>query len=136
MRVEGQCHCGAIKYEAEVTPGSIAICHCSDCQMLTGSVFRANIAAPAEHFHILSGQPRLYIKTSDRGNRRVHAFCGDCGAPVYSCAPEHPTTYSLRLGALKQRFELGRPMRETWVKRRFDWIDEIDGASQCEGQPD
>jgi hypothetical protein len=26
MRVEGQCHCGAIAYDAEVEPGTIGIC--------------------------------------------------------------------------------------------------------------
>ena len=55
MRVDGQCHCGAITYEAEVEPDTIGICHCLDCQRLTGSAFRANILAPADSFRILTG---------------------------------------------------------------------------------
>ena len=42
--------CGAIAYEAQVEPGTIGICHCSDCQKLTGSAFRANVQAPAGSF--------------------------------------------------------------------------------------
>ena len=135
MKVEGRCHCNTIRYEAEVRMGSIGICHCDDCQMLTGSAFRVNIQTPAEHFHILSGTPRKYVKTGDSGVRRVHAFCENCGTPVYSCAVENPTVYSLRVGALRQRYELGRPLREIWTKRRLAWVDGLEGAEDCEGQP-
>jgi hypothetical protein len=78
MKVDGQCYCGAIAYEAE--PNSIGICHCLDCQRLTGSAFRANVPAPAEGFRILKGTPRQYIKTGDTGAKRVHAFCENCGS--------------------------------------------------------
>jgi hypothetical protein len=133
MKVEGACHCGKIAYEAEVQPGTIGVCHCGDCQTLTGSAFRANISAPAASFRLLRGEPRIYIKTADSGARRAHAFCPDCGAPIYACAVENPSSYSLRVGALKQRYELGRPAREIWTKRRLPWIAEM--ASGIEGQP-
>jgi hypothetical protein len=47
-KIDGHCHCGEIAFEAEVDPDALMICHCTDCQMITGSAFRANIAAPAE----------------------------------------------------------------------------------------
>ncbi len=134
MKVEGQCHCGAITYEAEVQPGTIAICHCGDCQRLGGSSFRTNIPAPAEHFRIVTGQPRQYVKVADSGVKRVHAFCENCGSPVYACAIENPASYTLRVGALKQRYELGVPAREIWTKRRFSWIPALSKV-QVEGQP-
>ncbi len=37
MKIEGRCHCGQITYEAVVDADKVAICHCSDCQLLTGS---------------------------------------------------------------------------------------------------
>jgi hypothetical protein len=57
MKIEGRCHCGKITYEAEVDPHMVSICHCADCQMLTGSVYRANVPAPAESFVLRTGQP-------------------------------------------------------------------------------
>ena len=135
MKVEGRCHCGAIAYEAEVKPGTINVCHCADCQMLTGSAFRANIQAPADTFRILQGEPRRYMKTGDTGAKRAHAFCADCGTPVYSSAPENPQTYSLRVGALKQRFELGSPQRQIWTKRRLPWVPLLSQVPEIEGQP-
>lgn len=135
MKVEGRCHCGAIAYEAEVKPDSINICHCADCQMLTGSAFRANVQAPAATFRILKGEPRRYVKTADSGAKRVHAFCASCGAPVYSAAFENPQTYSLRVGTLKQRHELGKPQRQIWTKRRLPWVPLVPGVAEIEGQP-
>ncbi|WP_277183165.1 GFA family protein [Caballeronia sp. BR00000012568055] len=134
MKVDGQCHCGAIKYEAEVEPGNVVICNCADCQRQSGSVFRANIPAPAGSFRIVSGMPRKYLKIADSGAKRIHAFCENCGGPVYACAAETPQTYSLRIGALTQRYELGSPSRQIWMKRRFSWLTELDDVPGCEGQ--
>ena len=103
--------------------------------MLTGSAFRATIQASADRFHLLAGKPNEYIKTADSGTRRVHAFCGSCGSPVYACAPEHPQSYSLRLGALEERDALGPPVREIWSRRRLPWMPRLDGVPEIEGQP-
>ncbi len=37
MQIDGQCHCGHVAYEAEIDPEQVGICHCTDCQALTGS---------------------------------------------------------------------------------------------------
>ena len=135
MKVDGQCHCGAIAYEAEVEADDIAVCHCLDCQRLSGSAFRANVLACADGFRILRGSPRRYVKTGDSGTRRVHAFCGACGSPIYSCATENPQAYTLRVGALNQRQELGRPKRQIWTKRRLPWVPAFEGVPEVDGQP-
>jgi hypothetical protein len=134
MRVHGRCHCGEITYEAEVEPGTGTVCHCLDCQRLTGSVFRANIRAPAASFR-MNGAPRSYVKVADSGARRVHAFCGNCGGPVYACDEHNPQWYSLRVGALDERDALGKPARQIWTKRRLPWVPRIDGVPEVEGQP-
>src|SRR5437764_8251001 len=103
--------------------------------MLTGSAFRANIAAAAERFRLLTGKPREYVKVADSGARRVHAFCANCGSPVYSCAPQNPQTYSLRLGALSERDALGRLARQIWTKRRLSWMPKLQGVPHTEAQP-
>ena len=103
MHVNGSCHCGRIRYEADVDPALVSACHCTDCQVLSGSPYRVSVRAPAATFKLTSGTPKTYVKTADSGNRRVHAFCADCGAPVYACAPADPPFYSLRVGGLQQR---------------------------------
>lgn len=70
MKVHGSCHCGDIRYEAEVDPAQVGICNCSDCQMLTGSAFRVSVPASSAGFRLLSGTPKVYVKTADSGTRR------------------------------------------------------------------
>jgi hypothetical protein len=86
---------------------------------LSGAPFRANILAPAAGFRILTGTPRTYVKSGDSGAQRIHAFCEDCGSPIYSCAVNEPPHYSLRRGALNQRAQLGRPTSQIWVSAGY-----------------
>lgn len=72
---------------------------------------------------------------ADSGERRVHAFCENCGSPAYSAAVESPQKYTLRVGALKQRHKLGRPVREIWTRRRFTWLPAIEQVEAFDGQP-
>jgi hypothetical protein len=58
MKIGGHCHSGEITFEAEVDPKALTICHRTDCQTLSGSAFRVNIPAPAEHFMLLTGSPK------------------------------------------------------------------------------
>ena len=124
MKIDGRCHCGRITFEAEVDPAALTICHCTDCQMLTGSAFRANIRAQAAHFVLRSGTPRSYVKTADSGNKRCHAFCGDCGTPVYACAVDNPDSYSLRVGTIAQRAAFS-PRRQVWRRSALNWVDAL-----------
>ena len=103
MKIDGRCHCGGISFEAEADPGAVTVCHCTDCRRLTGSAFRANVRVPVASFVLRGGPPKSYIKTAESGNKRRHAFCGDCGTPVYACAVENPDSYSLRHGTITQR---------------------------------
>jgi hypothetical protein len=127
MKIDGGCHCGKITYEAEVDAGKVAICHCTDCQQLTGSAFRVTAFAQDGDFHILSGEPRIYIKTTaDSGNPRVQAFCGDCGSHLYTTSVgEGPKVYGIRTGSAHQRREL-KPSRQAWTQSALDWLDKIE----------
>ena len=133
MKVDGGCHCGRIAYEAEVDPNAVGICHCTDCQTLTGSAYRVSVPAPAASFRLLRGQPKVYIKTSDSGSKRAHAFCADCGSPIYAAAPQDTPTYSLRVGALRQRAELP-PRRRIWCRSALPWSLDLSGLPERERQ--
>jgi hypothetical protein len=124
MKIDGHCHCGRIAFEAEVDPEAVALCHCADCQRLSGSPYRASIGAPAASFS-LRGEPKTYVKIADNGARRRQAFCGDCGAPIYSCAAENPETYNLRIGSITQRAALSPPRRQIWRRSALAWVDSL-----------
>jgi hypothetical protein len=133
MKVEGSCHCGDITFEAEIDPDAVRICHCTDCQTLTGSAYRVTVQTPVGGFLLRSGTPKTYIKIAESGNKRVHAFCPNCGTPLYSTDLHGPRAYGIRVGTLKQRREL-RPKRQIWYRSALPWITELLGVPHIEQQ--
>jgi hypothetical protein len=133
MKIDGACHCGNIRYEAEVDPQAVAICHCTDCQTLSGSAFRTVVPAKKENFRLLKGAPKTYVKTAESGNPRVQAFCPECGTPIYSAAPGDAPAFSLRVGTIRQRAEL-RPQKQLWSRSALEWLQELPGVKRLEKQ--
>ena len=124
MKIDGSCHCGQIAYEADIDPEQVEICHCTDCQTLSGSAFRIIVPAAADRF-LLTGSPKIYIKTAESGNKRLQAFCPTCGSSIYSAAAiEHPEIYNIRLATARQR-DLLPPKRQYWRKSALSWIDDV-----------
>lgn len=130
MFVSGSCHCKAIGFEAEVDSVSLMVCHCNDCQLLTGSAFRVTVPVKPENFKLLRGSPSVYLKIADSGSQRRHAFCGTCGTPVFRMPADNNPNYSLRVGTLDQKRELEAPRRQIWTERRLPWVTEIGSISE------
>jgi hypothetical protein len=133
MKVEGACHCGHITFEAEIDPEAVCICHCADCQTLTGSAYRVNVQVRANEFHLRTGEPTIYIKIAESGNKRAHAFCPRCGTPIYAAAPQDTKTYGVRVGTLKQRSLLS-PKRQIWYRSALPWVADLHTLPHTERQ--
>jgi hypothetical protein len=134
MKIDGSCHCGYITYSADADPERTSICHCTDCQMLSGSAFRLSIPAPDHAFRVLTGEPTVYIKTAESGAKRVQAFCPRCGSAIYATAPgDGPKTYNLRVGTVRQRDQLV-PRRQIWTRSQARWLAEIGAIPKAEKQ--
>ena len=134
MHIDGACHCGQITFTAEIDPARVMACHCSDCQVLSGTPFRVAVSAPIETF-VLRGQPKSYIKVAESGNRRAQLFCPECGTPLFAIAPENATSVIIRLGSVKQRAQL-TPAVQLWQRSSMPWLSElhhIPGTPKQEG---
>jgi hypothetical protein len=135
MKVTGGCHCGQITYEAVIDPATLRVCHCTDCQKLTGSVFRGTIPSLPGTFRLKSGTPKIYIKTAESGTRRAHAFCPECGTPIYAAATEtNPSTYGLRIGGIDQRTQIAPPTRQVWCRSALSWAMDLRAVEKSDRQ--
>jgi hypothetical protein len=125
MKIDGRCHCGYVTFEAEVDPETTTLCNCTDCQTMSGAPFRAVVTARPGTFVLLSGKPTEYVKTADSGAKRPQGFCPNCGTAIYSTtAGAEPKAYNLRLGALRQSYELV-PRRQVLVRSRQTWVNDM-----------
>ena len=120
--VNGNCHCGNINIQAKVRKSEVRACHCTDCQKMSGAPVRAVAIAPAEEIKI-TGKPKEYIKKADSGNKRIQAFCPDCGTQLFATDMER-RLFNLRTGFLEQRNEL-KPKTHVFTSSGLNWMLEL-----------
>ncbi len=136
MQIDGACHCGAITYRAEIDPAKVRICHCTDCQTFGSAAFRTVAPCREEDFTLLTGTPKVYLKTAESGRIRQQVFCGDCGTGLWATsdpADPSPRSLGLRTGAIRQRDRLV-PSRQYWTRSMVSWLRTLDRIPSWETQ--
>lgn len=122
MHIDGACHCGLISFTAEIDPRGVTICHCADCQIMSGAPFRTVVEVPIGDFKI-TGEPRRYAMVQN-GRDWVQAFCPTCGTPLFAAAAENPVSVVVRLGCVNQRAQLP-PSAQIWRDLALPWLPEL-----------
>ncbi|MGH8636165.1 MAG: GFA family protein, partial [Burkholderiales bacterium] len=95
----------------------------------SGSGYRTNVQTERNTFKLLTGEPRIYIKTAESGNKRAQGFCADCGTPLFSTTETNREVYGLRVGSIRQRSEL-RPRSQGWYRSAQPWTQDISELPQ------
>src|SRR5262245_27499681 len=135
MKIDGSCHCGYVKFEAEVDLETTTLCNCTDCQTMRGAPLRAVITALPGTFVLRSGTPAEYRKTADSGEVRPQGFCPQCGTAIYSTTVgDAPKPYNLRLGALRQGYELV-PRRQLFARSQQGWVNNLCSIQKFDKMP-
>lgn len=124
MEVTGACHCQNIKYAAEIDPDKVGICHCTDCQRLSGSAFRTIALTDSSGFRLITGKLSEYLKTAENGNKRIQTFCPKCGSPIYSASVNEPREFSIRVGTIDQVNDLV-PKFQLWRRSAQKWLPDL-----------
>lgn len=133
MQVHGSCHCGSVQYEAAVDPERTTICHCTDCQKLTGSAYRVSVPAEEGSFRLTSGEPTIYVKVGDSGSHRAQAFCPTCGSPLYTYDADSPKIYGLRVGCIAERQALV-PRKQKFCRSALQWTESLHGMERRDAE--
>ncbi len=80
-KIKGSCLCGAIEFECENNFHQFHLCHCQQCQKISGSAHVSNLFTSVENVVWLKGASE--IKRYDVPGRTIsNAFCAVCGAPA------------------------------------------------------
>lgn len=99
MKVEGSCHCGKVKYQAEV-PEKVEVhaCNCSICQM----VGFQHLIVPSRDFELLSDPADITTYTFNSGVAK-HTFCRHCGVKPFYTPRSNPDGVSLNFRCLDEK---------------------------------
>lgn len=103
MKVQGGCHCGAVRFEAVVPePPVLALdCNCSVCRM-TGFL---HVMVPHHRFHLICGRDALTSYRFGSGTAE-HLFCQHCGVKSFYQPRSHPDAWSVNANCLDRPVEL------------------------------
>ncbi len=72
------------------------VCHCTDCQTISGTAFRTVVFAAEGTFKLLSGELKTYVKTAESGALRAQTFCPECGTHIYATSVrDGPKTFGV-----------------------------------------
>ncbi len=98
MRLTGACHCGAVRFTADIRGGldSARRCDCSFCAM-RGAVA---VTAPRDGLTITAGEDRLTRYTFNTGTAQ-HYFCSICGIYTHHRRRSNPDEYGVNLACLE-----------------------------------
>jgi len=80
-RLQGRCLCGDVRYSVQETFEAFYLCHCDQCQKVTGSAFASNILTSVDNIQWLSGEENI-ARYQDPLRDFTKAFCASCGAGV------------------------------------------------------
>lgn len=123
MRIDGQCFCGAVAYEAMLVSPEIGLCHCSDCQAFSGSPYRATVTSHKRDFTVTRGSAAKYVKTGSSGLKSAQYFCSTCGSNLYRIG-ENDDMVGIRIGTIRQRHQL-QPSDQGWIQSGLAWSQDI-----------
>ncbi len=90
----GQCHCGAVRFEAVLSNGFDAArrCNCSYCEM------RGAVIVPAG-IRLLQGEEALSSYRFNTGAAQ-HFFCSHCGIATHLQRRSDPTSFGVNAACL------------------------------------
>src|SRR5215468_6381960 len=131
MKNDGCCHCGYITYEAEIDPEKVMICHCTDCQTLSGSAFRtvaltreARASSPQTSSRFTSRRVKMERRGRNRSARNAERRF--IRPPL--------AIRAIRVGTTRQRDQLV-PKVQLWCRSSQSWLNDLSAVPGMEKQP-
>jgi hypothetical protein len=116
---QGQCLCGAIKYEAEKVADKMGHCHCTMCRKFHGAAFATFGSVVDTDFHWLAGENLLQTYVADNGTKRK--FCSQCGSSLVFESSENNGLIEFALASLDVAPSLS-PDAHIYTDTKVDWL--------------
>ena len=124
MDLEGGCLCGAVRYRYSGRILRHAVCHCRDCQRVTGSVFHCGVVVEKKGFAVTRGRLRVHRAIGESGRWIDRSLCADCGSHILNeLELRGPEFAVIKTGSLDNPSLVPPPDFEIFVKTRMPWVE-------------
>lgn len=132
---EGGCCCGSVRYRLLEDPLELHVCHCTDCQRLSGNAFIMTMSVHQRSLELHRGELTTFEFPTPQGTTRRDQRCSDCGSRMWSEPPRYPELRGLRPGTLDDTSWLN-PIAHIWTASAQPWVSIPDGVLRYDKAPD
>ena len=123
----GECNCGAVAFEIDVTPRDVYVCHCSICRRFTGSSGIAVIVVDNQVFRWVRGED--HISSWKKPGADWHAwFCRVCGSVLPGA--NDPARMAVPAALILEGGEVLKVAHHIWVGSKASWDEIGDSGKQ------
>jgi len=127
---EGGCHCGRVRFRAEVDLDGLSQCSCTICTKKS----ILHLPVMPEVFELLRGKHALKVYTFGAAVAQ-HAFCSHCGMHAFYVPRSQPDQISVNARCLDGIASTGRTPAPPDRRRRAHAASRIERLSHGEGDP-
>lgn len=117
-RLEGSCHCGAVRFEVTEDFSAVRICHCTTCKKLSGGAGTTNGRARTDTIRVVVGEELIRTYQPDEGSSK--SFCSQCGSNLFGGGWPESESSSVRISAIDSPFDR-KPEAHTYVRSVAPW---------------
>ena len=132
---EGGCVCGAVRYRLLEDPLELHVCHCRNCQTVSGSAFVMCMPVHIQSLELLKGDPAGVSFESPDGLAKRNRRCPTCGCCIWGEIDGLPEVVALQAGTLDDTSWL-EPVAHIWTIRAQPWVEIPTDVLVYEKQPD
>lgn len=131
MERTAKCLCGQLRITVDGDPARVNMCHCTECQRRSGSVFQIGAFFDESQLVKIDGESNIYPRTGGSGNTINLHFCPTCGVSVYFRPQARPTVLGIHGGCFNDP-DFPSPHTAGWTKSKHHWVDVPDGTKVFE----
>lgn len=126
-KLTGNCLCRAVRFEVVDDFYRFQLCHCAQCQKVTGTAHAANLLTDPVNITWLAGTDEI-VRYDAEGRRLSSAFCRTCGSPVPFLSLSGDVLV-VPAGSLNGRPSIP-PGAHTFWPERAEWYDDALAATR------
>lgn len=117
---EGGCACGEVRYRLTAEPLFVHCCHCTRCQLQTGSAFVVNVLIETDRVELLAGEPQVVPVPRASKKQRIWR-CPSCQIALYSQYTT-PRLRFVRAGTLDDPASVS-PDVHIFTSTKLPWVE-------------
>jgi len=142
MRLEGSCHCGAVRFSVDAyAPVPYARCYCSICRKTAGGGgYAINLGAWSETLAV-EGEDNITVfhaKVNGRESSGERRFCSKCGSALWVYDPSWPDLVHPFASAIDTPLPEPPENVHALLASKANWVavEGKPGDKQFDGYPD